>query len=79
MIGKVLRSFKNGIGDGGSKEQRAVLFQGVCELYSLEDIEGFVDGHSRTIGQWGVDESGIDEECCGEEGEAESGGSSRQN
>ncbi|GDX90902.1 hypothetical protein LBMAG46_09070 [Planctomycetia bacterium] len=56
-----------------------MLFQGVCELYSLEDIEGFVDGHSRTIGQWGVDESGIDEECCGEEGEAESGGSSRQN
>ncbi|GEM_PF-6247394 len=52
VIRQVCGSFEDVVSDGGCEEQRAMLFEGLCELDSLEDIERFVDGHSGPVGQW---------------------------
>ena len=51
VIGQKFGCFEHLLSDGRGKEQRSVLFQCLCEINSLQNVEGLVDGQSGTVRQ----------------------------
>ena len=67
MIGEKVGSSENLLCHGWCEQQWSVLFKCLSKIDSLKDIEGFVGCQSGAIGEWRVNETGIDEQSCGHE------------